>query len=123
MAEDDRPSGTAAAGRETRTAPKVSAAVAQSSAQTLGAAPGIALASLYQALAQSTTILFANSVAAQQQQNMLAQAAAAQGVIQLYSIDTLAGAEAAVGLGKASGEKISLRAAPPRRRRIIINIL
>ena len=54
---------------------------------------------------------------------MLAQAAAAQGVIQLYSIDTLADAEAAVGLGKASGEKISLRAAPPRRRRIIINIL
>jgi hypothetical protein len=123
MAEDDRLSGTRGPIRDARTAPQISDAVAQSSLQTLGAAPGIALATLYQALAQSTTILFANSVAAQQQQNMLAQAAAAQGVIQLYSFVTLADADAAVGLSESSPQNSPIRPRPPSKRRVIINVV
>lgn len=58
----------------------------------LGEAPAIAIGSLYQTMADSTGILFENAVAAQQQQNTLAQAAANQGVMQIYSMDTTAAA-------------------------------
>ena len=43
-------------------------------------------------------MMFENSVFAQQLQNMLSQAATAQGAMQMYSVDTLADAAAASSL-------------------------
>ena len=42
--------------------------------------------------------MFENSVSAQQQQNMLNQAAVTQGVIQVYSVATLSDAAAATSI-------------------------
>lgn len=53
------------------------------------AAGSIALGSVYQSLAHSTGILFENAVNNQNQQNALTQAAANQGVMQIYSLDTM----------------------------------
>lgn len=53
------------------------------------AAGSIALGSVYQSLVHSTGILFENAVNNQNQQNSLTQAAANQGVMQIYNIDTM----------------------------------
>lgn len=71
---------------------QITDAVTQSNVKVVGEAPAIAMGSIYQSLAHSTGILFENAVAAQQQQNIIAQAAANQGVIQIYSLDTTAAA-------------------------------
>lgn len=68
----------------------------------VGEAPAMLMGTVYQTMAHSTGILFENAVAAQQQQDTEAQAAANQGVMQIYSLDTAAGA---VGEG-ASAEGI-----------------
>ena len=67
---------------------QITDAVTQSNVKVIGEAPALAMGSIYQSLAHSTGILYANAVAAQQQMNTLAQAATNQGVIQIYSIDT-----------------------------------
>ena len=67
---------------------QITDAITQSNIKVIGEAPAFAMGSIYQSMAHSTGILFQNSVAAQQQQNALAQAAANQGVMQIYSIDT-----------------------------------
>ncbi len=74
--------------------PMVTDAVTQSNVKVVAESPAMAISTLYQSTAHSTGILFENSVAAQQQQNMLSQAAANQGVMQIYSMDTMAGAGA-----------------------------
>ncbi len=73
---------------------QITDAITQSNIKVIGEAPAFAMGAIYQSLAHSTGILFQNSVAAQQQQNALAQAAANQGVMQIYSIDTTASAGA-----------------------------
>lgn len=73
---------------------QITDAVTQSNIKVIGEAPAFAMGSIYQAMAHSTGILFENAVAAQQQQNTLAQAAANQGVMQIYSLDTTAAAGA-----------------------------
>lgn len=73
---------------------QITDSVTQSNVKVLAEAPAIAMGSIYQTMAHSTGILFENAVAAQQQQNTLAQAAANQGVMQIYSIDTTAAAGA-----------------------------
>jgi hypothetical protein len=73
---------------------QITDAVTQSNIKVIGEAPAFAMGSIYQTLAHSTGILFENAVAAQQQQNTLAQAAANQGVMQIYSLDTTAAAGA-----------------------------
>lgn len=73
---------------------QITDAVTQSNVKVIGEAPAFAMGSIYQAMAHSTGILFENAVAAQQQQNTLAQAAANQGVMQIYSLDTAAAAGA-----------------------------
>ncbi|MEP1932932.1 MAG: RebB family R body protein [Roseibium sp.] len=80
--------------------PMVTDAVTQSNVKVVGEAPAIAISTLYQSMAHSTGILFENAVAAQQQQNTLAQAAANQGVMQIYSMDTMAGAGATEKVGQ-----------------------
>ena len=84
-----------------RVAPQVTDAVTQSNVKVLGEAPAMAMGTIYQALAASTSMTFQNAVSVQQQQNMLQQAAAGQGVIQIYSVDTLSDADAAAGLSES----------------------
>ncbi|TKC86032.1 R body protein RebB-like protein [Trinickia terrae] len=73
---------------------QITDAVTQSNVKVLGEAPAMAMGTIYQTMAHSTGILFENAVSAQQQQNTLAQAAANQGVMQIYSMNTMAGAAA-----------------------------
>ena len=71
---------------------QITDAVTQTNVKVIGEAPAMAMGTIYQSMAQSNGILFANAVAAQQQQNTLAQAATNQGVMQIYSLDTTASA-------------------------------
>ncbi|MCF7222277.1 RebB family R body protein [Marilutibacter chinensis] len=73
---------------------QITDAVTQSNVKVVGEAPAIAMSSIYQTMAHSTGILFENAVSAQQQQNTLSQAAANQGVMQIYTLDTTAAAGA-----------------------------
>ncbi|BEV06230.1 RebB family R body protein [Chryseobacterium gambrini] len=75
---------------DTKVNDQITDAVTQANVKVLGEAPAMAMGNLYQAMAHSTGILFQNAVNAQNQQNILAQAAATQGVMQIYSIDTAA---------------------------------
>ena len=84
----------------TQVSAQITDAVTQSNVKVLAEAPAMAMGTIYQALAHSTGMMFQNSVNAQQMQNMLQQAATAQGVIQMYSVDTMADADAAIGLAE-----------------------
>lgn len=75
---------------DTKVNQQITDAVTQTNVKVLGEAPAIAMGNLYQSMAHSTGILFQNAVSAQNQQNILAQAATTQGVMQIYSIDTAA---------------------------------
>lgn len=59
------------------------------------------LGKVYQSMSHATGILYENAVAAQQQQNTLSQAAANQGVMQIYSLDTTAAAGATEKMAQA----------------------
>ncbi len=69
---------------------QITDAITQSNVSVLGKSPAVALGSLYQSMAHATGLMFHNAVAAQQQQNIAAQAATTQGVMQIYSLDTVA---------------------------------
>ncbi|HEY1631815.1 MAG TPA: RebB family R body protein [Rhizomicrobium sp.] len=73
---------------------QITDAVTQSNVKVVGEAPAIAMGAIYQSLAHSTGILFENATSSQQQLAIAAQAATNQGVIQIYSVDTMAGAVA-----------------------------
>ncbi|AZA56651.1 RebB family R body protein [Chryseobacterium shandongense] len=68
---------------------QITDSVTQANVKVVGDAPAIAMGNLYQSLAHSTGILFQNAVNAQNQQNILAQAMANQGIMQIYSLDTV----------------------------------
>jgi hypothetical protein len=78
---------------------QITDAVTQTNVSVLAQSPAMAMGSLFQSMAHSTGILFENAVSAQQQQNTLAQAGSNTGVMQIYSVDTIADA--------ASTEKVS----------------
>jgi len=80
---------------------QITDAVTQANVKVLGDAPAMAMAAIYQSLAHSTGILYENAAGAQQQLSIAAQAATNQGVIQIYSVDTMAGAVAASKLGSS----------------------
>ncbi|MDH2431762.1 RebB family R body protein [Pokkaliibacter sp. MBI-7] len=80
---------------------QITDAVTQANTKVVGEAPAMAMSSLYQAMSHSTGILYQNAVLAQQQQTTLAQAASTQGVMQLYSVDTMAGAAATEKVAQA----------------------
>lgn len=67
---------------------QITDSVTQSNVQVLGDAPANAMGNLYQASAQALSNAAHNSTTAQQQANILAQAASTQGVALLYSLDT-----------------------------------
>jgi hypothetical protein len=65
---------------------KTSDAVCSTNVMTLGSAPSMAMANLYQTLAFNTSLAAANAVVAHQQANMAHQAATTEGVHLLYSL-------------------------------------
>ncbi|OQS30743.1 RebB family R body protein [Chromobacterium violaceum] len=71
---------------------QITDAVTQTNVKVLAEAPAMAMGSLFQTASHSTGILFENANSAQQQQNTLSQAAANMGVMQIYSVDTMADA-------------------------------
>src|SRR6187402_527688 len=71
---------------------QITDAVTQTNVKVVAEAPAIALGNVYQSAAHSTGIMFENAVNSQNQQNILSQAATTQGVMQIYSIDTIADA-------------------------------
>ena len=73
---------------------QITDAVTQNSVGVLAAAPAMAMSSVYQSSAHSLSILYENAVQAQKMASISAQAAANQGVIQIYSAGTMAGAAA-----------------------------
>ncbi len=83
-----------AAGAATPTAvnSQITDAVTQTNVKVLAESPAMAMGSIFQTMAHSTGILFENAISAQQQQNPLTQASTNQGVMQIYSVDTMADA-------------------------------
>jgi hypothetical protein len=73
---------------------QITDAVTQSNVKVVAESPAMAMGSMFQTMAHSTGILFENAIASQQQQNTLSQAAANQGVMQIYTVDTTAAAGA-----------------------------
>jgi hypothetical protein len=71
---------------------QITDAVTQSNVKVVGESPAMALGNVYQTAAHSTGIMFENAVNTQNQQNILGQAATTQGVMQIYSLDTVADA-------------------------------
>lgn len=91
---------------------QITDAVTQENVKVLGEAPAMAMGTIYQALAHSTGLLFENAVSQQQQQSIAAQAATAQGVIQIYSVDTLADAAGTASLPEARHAQADAAQAP-----------
>lgn len=79
---------------------QITDAVTQANVKVVGEGPALAMGTVFQTMSHSTGILFENSVAASQQQNALSQAAANQGVMQIYSLDTTAVAGATEKVGQ-----------------------
>ncbi|MDJ0629221.1 MAG: RebB family R body protein [Rhodobacter sp.] len=75
--------------------PQITDAVTETNVSVVAEAPAMAVATLYQTMAHSLSLLMENAVAAQQQLNIAAQAATTQGVMQIYSVDTISDSIAA----------------------------
>ncbi len=73
---------------------QITDAVTQTNVKVVAEAPAMAMGSLYQTAAHSTGLMYENAVNAQNQQNILSQSATTQGVMQIYSFDTIADAVA-----------------------------
>jgi hypothetical protein len=80
---------------------QITDAVTQTNVKILGDAPAMAMGTIYQSMSHSTGILFENATSSQQQLGIAAQAATNQGVIQIYSLDTMAAAVATSKIGKS----------------------
>ena len=73
---------------------QITDAVTQANVKVVAEGPAMAMGAIYQSMAHSTGILYENATSSQQQLAIAAQAATNQGVIQIYSVDTMAGAVA-----------------------------
>ncbi len=78
---------------------QITDSVTQTGLSVLGSAPAMAMGSLYATMAHSLGILYQNSTMAQQHAAISSQAATNLGVIQMYSVNTMAGATAAARIG------------------------
>lgn len=83
-------------------AQQITDAVTQTNVSVVADAPAIALGNVYQTAAHSTGLMFENAVNSQAQQNILGQTATTQGVMQIYSMDTVADALAISKMIQAS---------------------
>ena len=81
---------------------QITDAVTQSNVKVVAEAPAMAMGSLYQTASHSIGLMFENSVTAQHHLNVTAQAATTQGVMQIYSIDTISDAIAIARMLQAS---------------------
>ncbi|GBF82101.1 RebB family R body protein [Aphanothece sacrum] len=79
---------------------QITDAVTQANVKVLGDSPAMAMSNLYQTMSQSLSLSAQNAVTAQQQSNIVHQAATTQGVSLLYSVDT---ASMAAATSKAMG--------------------
>jgi hypothetical protein len=80
---------------------QITDAVAQTGTAVLGEAPALAAGTVYQSLAHSTGLLFESAVNNFQQLCIAGQAATNQGVIQIYSVSSMAGAVATGRLARS----------------------
>ncbi len=80
---------------------QITDAVTQTNVKVVAEAPAMAMGAIFQSLAHSTGILYENATSSQQQLTIAAQAATNQGVIQIYSVDTMAGAVATAKLAQS----------------------
>jgi hypothetical protein len=80
---------------------QITDSVTQANVKVVADAPAMAMGAIYQSLAHSTGILYENAASSQQQLAIAAQAATNQGVIQIYSVDTMAGAVSAAKLAQS----------------------
>ena len=86
---------------------QITDSVSQSNVKVVAEAPAMAMGSLYQSLAHSTSILYESAVNAYQQGVTAGQAATSQGVIQIYSVSSMAGAVATGRLAQSeSGDSL-----------------
>lgn len=81
---------------------QITDSVSQANVEVLGSAPAVSLGATYQSLGHSTGLMFESAVGAQQQLAIAAQAAANQGVIQMYTINTMASAAATSKIAEAN---------------------
>ncbi len=80
---------------------QITDAVTQANVKVLGDGPAMAMGTIFQSVAHSTGILYENATSSQQQLSIAAQASTNQGVIQIYSVDTMAGAVATSKIAKS----------------------
>lgn len=80
---------------------QITDAITQANVKVIAESPAMAMGQIYQSLAHATGLLYENAVSAQQQLAIAAQAATNQGVIQIYSVDTMAGADATGKIGQS----------------------
>jgi hypothetical protein len=66
--------------------PQITDAITQTNVAVLGQAPAVAIGSLYQTISNSVSMAAANAVFAQQQANVVYQAATTMGVAKLLSL-------------------------------------
>lgn len=99
--------------RHQKVSPLITDAVTQANVKVVAEAPAIAMGTIYQSLAQATGLMFTNAIVAQQNHQTLSQAAAAQGVIQLYSVDTIADAAASTSLLEGIVQVLGTNSRPP----------
>jgi hypothetical protein len=90
---------------------QVTDAVTQANVKVLAEAPAMSMGSVYQTLAHATGLMMQNAVSAQQQTNITAQAATTQGVMQIYSVATVADADAVAQMAKATGDAAAAKPA------------
>jgi hypothetical protein len=79
---------------------RITDAVTQSTVGVLASAPAMAMGSVYQSAAHSMAIAFENATQAQRLASISGQAAANQGVIQIYSAGSAAAAAATARIAK-----------------------
>ncbi len=71
---------------------QVTDAVTQGSLEIMGNSPAMAMGSSYQTMAHAFGVLFEGAVAGQHRQTLTAIASSSQGLTQVYSVNSMAGA-------------------------------
>jgi hypothetical protein len=87
---------------------QITDSITQTGVSVLGSAPAIAMGTLYSSMAHSLGILYQNSTMAQQHAAISSQAATNLGVIQMYGVNTMAGAAATARLGRSDNSDVLL---------------
>ncbi|TNE62638.1 MAG: RebB like protein [Alphaproteobacteria bacterium] len=81
---------------------QITDSVAQANVAVLGNSPAVGMGAMYQSLGHSTGLMFENAVGAQQQLAIAGQTATNEGVIQIYTVNTMASAAATSKIADSS---------------------